>query len=78
MADVPIIPVGISGGTRAWPKGRGPKAFEKVRVKIGKPWYVPKPEEEREYTYEELKELSRYLLFDLIEPLWNKSMERSD
>jgi 1-acyl-sn-glycerol-3-phosphate acyltransferase len=75
LADVPIIPVGFSGGTKAWPKGSGPKPFNKVYVKIGEPWRVPKPSDGREFTYEELKELARYLMFELIGPLWDRSRE---
>ncbi len=75
MADVPIIPVGISGGSRAWPRGKSPKLFRKVYVRIGEPWYVPKPAGGREFSYEELRELSEYLLYQLIEPLWDKTRE---
>lgn len=75
MADVPIVPVGISGGTRAWPKGKKPRLFKKVHVLIGDPWKVPPPPEGREYTYDELKRLAEELLYDRIGTLWDRSKE---
>lgn len=75
LSGAPIIPVGISGGTRAWPKGGGPKFFKKVEVNIGEPWTVPQPSEGRELEYYEMKELARYLMFELIEPLLNKELD---
>lgn len=70
MADVPIVPVGLSGAKVSWPKGRFlPRFRKKILVKIGDPWYVPKPPEGTEYTYEELKELANELMFERIEPL---------
>ncbi len=76
LSGVPIIPVGISGGTVAWPKHKGPRFFKKVRTRIGEPWQVPEPTDGREFTYEELKELANYLMFELIDPLWEKQMEQ--
>jgi len=74
LADVPIIPVGISGAKRSWPKGQIlPKLGRRVWVKIGEPWYVPKPPQGREYTYEELKELANELMFERIAPLIDPS-----
>jgi len=69
LSGAPIIPVGISGGSKAWPKGKGPKFFKKIQVQVGEPWTVPQPSEGREFEYEELKELVDYLMFELIEPL---------
>ncbi|MGA1872753.1 MAG: lysophospholipid acyltransferase family protein [Thermoplasmatota archaeon] len=74
LADVPIIPVGISGAKRAWPKGRIlPRFGRKVWVKIGYPWYVPKPPPGNEYSYEELKELANELMYERIGPLIDPS-----
>jgi len=70
LAEVPIIPVGISGAKRSWPKGRFlPRFGRKIEVKIGKPWIVPRPPDGREYTYDELKELARILMYEKVEPL---------
>ena len=70
LANVPIVPVGISGGLRSWPKGRFfPKFGKKVTVRYGKPWHIPKPDGEREYSYEELRELSEILMNEKIKPL---------
>ncbi|HHD15352.1 MAG TPA: 1-acyl-sn-glycerol-3-phosphate acyltransferase [Euryarchaeota archaeon] len=76
LADVPIVPVGFSGGTKAWPKGGWPKPFRKVNVRIGPPWKVPRPEDGREPTYAELKELARYLMFELIQPLVDFDLDK--
>ncbi len=76
LASVPIIPVGISGANKAWPRGKIFPIFrKKVWMKIGDPWYVPEPPEGHEYTYEELKALSDELMTGKIEPLidWSKS-----
>ncbi|MGA1866386.1 MAG: lysophospholipid acyltransferase family protein [Thermoplasmatota archaeon] len=74
MADVPIVPVGISGAKRSWPKGKVfPKFGRKVWVKIGDPWYVPEPPSGREYTYEELRELANDLMFNRIGKLIDPS-----
>ncbi|MGA1819521.1 MAG: lysophospholipid acyltransferase family protein [Thermoplasmatota archaeon] len=74
LADAPIIPVGISGAKRSWPKGRFlPKLGRRVWVKIGDPWYVPKPPAGRDYTYDELKVLANELMYDRIEPLIDPS-----
>lgn len=75
LSGVPVVPVGISGGTRAWPKGKMPRFFKKVKVKIGEPWQVPVPSDGRDFTYEELKELAEYLMYELIDPLLERSME---
>jgi 1-acyl-sn-glycerol-3-phosphate acyltransferase len=75
MADVPIIPVGISGGTKAWPKGRRPRLFKKVHVKIGEPWKVPQPSSGGQYSYDALKELAGELLYERIGELWDRSKE---
>jgi len=70
LADVPIIPVGLSGAKKSWPKGRYlPRFGKKIWVKIGDPWYVPKPPEGQEYSYEDLKILAEELMFDRIKPL---------
>ncbi len=70
LADVPIIPVGISGSLKAWPKGRlFPKFGKKVILRYGKPWKVPKPEGKMDYTYEELRSLSEHLMDERIRPL---------
>ena len=70
LADVPIIPVGISGALRAWPKGRFfPKFGKKVTIRYGKPWNVPKSDGKSEYSYEELRSLSQYLMDEKIRPL---------
>ncbi|MFW3146742.1 MAG: lysophospholipid acyltransferase family protein [Thermoplasmatota archaeon] len=69
LADVPIVPVGISGAKKAWPKGAFFPRPRKIWVRIGEPYKVPKPPRGREYSYEELKELARDLLFNRIEPL---------
>ena len=75
IAKVPIIPIGISGSHRAWPKGsRFPRPFSKIRVKFGKPWKVPEHPEGGDYTYEELRGLADILLYDKIEPLIDKEL----
>lgn len=70
LADVPIVPVGLSGAKRSWPKGRYlPRFRKKIWVKIGDPWYVPKPPVGRKYSYDELKALAEELLYERIQPL---------
>ncbi|MCK5774518.1 MAG: 1-acyl-sn-glycerol-3-phosphate acyltransferase [Thermoplasmata archaeon] len=70
LADVPIIPVGISGAKKAWPKGRYfPRFGKKVIVRYGEPWVVPKPVGKNEYSYEELRSLSQQLMDEKIRPL---------
>jgi 1-acyl-sn-glycerol-3-phosphate acyltransferase len=78
LADVPIIPVGFSGAKRSWPKGRFlPRFGRKVWVKIGDPWYVPKPPKGREYTYQELRDLANELMYERIQPLIDFSKNRT-
>ncbi len=70
LSGAPIVPIGISGGHLAWPKGRlFPRYGVKVTARFGRPWYVPGPPPGREYTYDELKELANELLFGRIAPL---------
>ena len=77
ISGAPIVPVGISGGLKAWPKGSfHPRFFKKVRVRFGKPWKVKEKEDGTDYSYEELKELSRSLLFDRIRPLLDDEVKR--
>ncbi|MBN1389937.1 MAG: 1-acyl-sn-glycerol-3-phosphate acyltransferase [Candidatus Thermoplasmatota archaeon] len=74
MADVPIVPVGISGAIRSWPRNRIiPKFGKKVWLTIGEPWYVPKPPPGHEYTYEELKGLANELMYERIGRLIDRS-----
>jgi 1-acyl-sn-glycerol-3-phosphate acyltransferase len=77
LADVPIIPVGMSGAKRSWPKGRYlPRFRKRIYVRIGDPWYVPKPPEGGQYSYEELKELAEELMFERVRPLVDFSKNR--
>lgn len=74
LSDSPIIPVGVSGSVHAFPKGSILPTITKVKIKFGKPWIVPKPPAGREYTYEELQDLSQYLMDEKISPLIDWSM----
>ncbi len=70
FSGAPIVPMGISGGHLAWPKGRlFPRYGVKVTVRFGEPWHVPEPPAGREYSYDELKKLARELLFERIASL---------
>lgn len=70
LSGAPIVPLGISGGHLAWPKGKlFPRYGMKVTVRYGKPWYVPEPPHGKEYSYDELKVLAKELMFERIAPL---------
>jgi 1-acyl-sn-glycerol-3-phosphate acyltransferase len=68
-ADVPVIPVGIDGAFRAWPRGRALPQCAPVRVKFGPPMniaglkpaaIVPKVESELRRLIGELRAMRRF------------------
>jgi 1-acyl-sn-glycerol-3-phosphate acyltransferase len=73
LSGAPIVPMGISGSEKAFPKGSIIPRITRIRVRFGDPWYVPKPPDSEEYSYEELKQLAEHLLHDRIEPLLDHS-----
>jgi 1-acyl-sn-glycerol-3-phosphate acyltransferase len=47
-AGVPVVPVRIFGGHRAWPRGGRPRLFTPIRVAVGSPIVFPPSDNTRE------------------------------
>ncbi len=73
---VPIYPVAIDGFHEAWPRGKPPQRFSKLRVRFGDPILPPPLGENREAAYAQVTAELRRRVLEMWDELHGKKEEK--